>query len=122
MYVSTCKTHPVWVCSDSGTVFTLLGLTGYDPGRFFRLDMGDDVSMRHSYLGQARLLGHGKWPKMKNCEISDFEEKPVFLKTRAKLSRPPYPFGPKKCFFGNFERQTFFLEKISSIRGGRCSE
>ena len=107
MYNFMCKTHPVRVRNDSGTFFTLIGLTEHDAGRISSLTRGNDVSMRHSYLGQARSLGNGKCTKSENRKISDFGGKSDFHTTLAKFSRPPYMFGPKKCFFENFERQTF---------------
>ena len=70
--------------------------------------MRDEVDMRHSCLRQPRLPGDAKGV---NSDISDFEENPVIFRTLAKLLRLPYPFGPKKCCFGNFERQTFFFKK-----------
>ena len=114
MCFSTCKTQPVGVCSGSATVLTTFGLTGCNLDKFSRLAMGDDVNMWHYCLGQARLLGLWKLPKLKNRKISDFDEKPVFPETLAKFSRAPYPYGPKKCCFENFERQTIFFKKIRS--------
>ena len=102
------KTQHVGVCSGSGTVLTIFGLTGCNLDKFFRLTVRDDVSMWHYCLDQARQLDIWKWQKPKNREISDFDKKPNFSETLAKLSRSPYPYGSKKCFLKTLSGKQFF--------------
>ena len=50
MYISAHKTHPVRLRSDSGAVLSFLGLTGHDPGGFFRHPCSACTASGHDQL------------------------------------------------------------------------